>query len=96
MEEHLQSLFKVVHVGPLATAVQSLVLLYQVMESQQAVSGRYYQALYSKLLDPQLRHSGKQVSLLSIESNFSLEFSIASTKGAWTFIIIFKLQKSSL
>lgn len=64
-EEHLQSLFKVVHVGPLATAIQSLVLLYQVMESRQAVSGRYYQALYTKLLEPQLRHSKKQASLNS-------------------------------
>ena len=60
-EDHLQSLFKVVYVGPLATAVQSLVLLYQVMESRQTVSGRYYQALYTKLLDPRLKHSKKQV-----------------------------------
>ena len=62
LDEHLQSLFKVVHIGPLATGIQSLMLLYQVMESHQAVSGRYYQALYAKMLDPQLKHSGKQVS----------------------------------
>lgn len=61
-EDHLQSLFKVVHVGPLATGIQSLVLLHQIMESRQAVSGRYYQALYSKLLDTRLSHSRKQVS----------------------------------
>ena len=63
-EDHLQSLFKVVHIGPLATAIQSLVLLYQIMESRQAVSGRYYQALYTKLVDPRLSHSGKQVGSL--------------------------------
>lgn len=57
----MQSLFKVVHVGPLATGIQSLMLLYQVMESHQGVSTRYYQALYAKLLDPRLKHSGKQV-----------------------------------
>lgn len=62
IEEHLQSLFRVVHTGPIATAIQSLVLLYQVMESRQTVSSRYYQALYTKLLDPELRHSGKQAS----------------------------------
>ena len=63
-EEHLQSLFKVVHTGPLATSIQSLVLLYQIMESRQAVSGRYYQALYSKLLDPRLSYTGKQAWLV--------------------------------
>ena len=60
-EDHMQSLFTVVHVGPLATGIQSLLLLYQVMESRQAISGRYYQALYTKLMDPALKHSGKQV-----------------------------------
>ena len=59
-EDQLHSLFKVVYVGPLATGIQSLMLLYQVMESRQAVSGRYYQALYTKLMDPQLKRSGKQ------------------------------------
>ena len=62
LEGHLQSLFKVVHVGPLATSIQALVLLYQVMESRQAVSGRYYQALYSKLLDSRLKHTKQQAS----------------------------------
>lgn len=60
-EDHLHSLFTVVHVGPLATGIQSLMLLFQVMESRSSVSGRYYQALYAKLMDPALKHSGKQV-----------------------------------
>ena len=60
-EDHLHSLFTVVHVGPLATGIQSLMLLFQVMESRKSVSGRYYQALYAKLMDPALKHSGKQV-----------------------------------
>ena len=64
LEEHLNALFKVVHVGPLATGIQSLMLLFQMMESRQAVSSRYYHALYSKLADPALKHSGKQVSEL--------------------------------
>ena len=57
----MQSLYKMVHVGPLATGIQSLMLLYQVMESRHVVSARYYQALYAKLLDPRLKHGGKQV-----------------------------------
>ena len=48
--------------GPLATGIQSLVLLYQVMESRQEVSGRYYQALYTKLFDSRLKHTNKQAS----------------------------------
>lgn len=65
-EDHLQSLFTVVHVGPLATGIQSLLLLYQVMESRQAISGRFYQALYTKLMDPALKHSGKQGIFLNL------------------------------
>ena len=64
-EDHLHSLFKVVHVGPLATSIQALMFLFQVMESRQAVSGRFYQALYAKLMDPALKHSSKQASLVS-------------------------------
>ena len=54
LESHLDSLFKVVHVGPLATGVQALHLLYIVMEASNTISARYYRALYQKLLDPQL------------------------------------------
>ena len=60
-EDHLHSLFKVVHVGPISIGIQSLLLLHQVMESRQSVSERYYNALYSKLLDPALRHCHRQV-----------------------------------
>ena len=60
-EDHLHSLFKVVHVGPISTGIQSLLLLHQVMESRQSVSERYYNALYSKLLDPALRYCHRQV-----------------------------------
>lgn len=53
------------HVGPLATSVQSLALLYQVMEKRQAVSSRYYRALYQKLMDTQLSlRTGQQVGVV--------------------------------
>ena len=67
-EDHLHSLFKVVYVGPLATGIQALMFLFQVMESRQAVSGRFYQALYAKLMDPALKHSSKQASIHVIVS----------------------------
>ena len=51
-----------VHVAPLPTSIQSLLLLYQVMEGRQAVSARYYRVLYQKLLDTQMAiHSAQQV-----------------------------------
>ena len=60
-EDQLHSLFKVVHVGPISTGIQSLMLLHQVLESRHSVSDRYYNALYSKLMDPALKHCNRQV-----------------------------------
>jgi hypothetical protein len=61
-DEHVNCLFKIVHVSPLSTSVQSLTLLYQVMESHHSVSSRYYRALYRKVTDVELTTStGKQV-----------------------------------
>ena len=67
LDDHLNSLFKIVHVGPLATGVQSLALLFQVMEGRQAVSARYYRALYQKLMDPQLSLRSAQQVILNKE-----------------------------
>lgn len=44
--EQLDTLFKVVHIVKFNTAVQALMLLFQVMDSQQTISDRYYVALY--------------------------------------------------
>lgn len=46
VREQLDTLFKVVHIVKFSTAVQALMLLFQVMDSQQSVSDRYYVALY--------------------------------------------------
>lgn len=46
VREQLDTLFKVVHLVKFSTAVQALMLLFQVMDSQQTVSDRYYVALY--------------------------------------------------
>ncbi|XP_016106183.1 CCAAT/enhancer-binding protein zeta [Sinocyclocheilus grahami] len=45
--KQLDTLFKVVHIVKFNTAVQALMLLFQVMDSQQTISDRYYVALYS-------------------------------------------------
>jgi ribosome biogenesis protein MAK21 len=46
-------------------------LLFQVMESRSSVSGRYYQALYAKLMDPALKYSGKQVRCWNMDAKLS-------------------------
>ena len=78
LDEQLDSLFKVVHVGPLPTSIQSLLLLYQVMEGRQAVSARYYRALYQKLLDTQLAvHSAQQVVTVCVTVCCNVTLSLA-------------------
>ncbi|CAH3192516.1 unnamed protein product, partial [Porites evermanni] len=64
--DQINTLFRTVHIGSFNTSVQALMLLFQVMESRQSVSDRFYQALYSKLLDPSLKASSKQAVFLNI------------------------------
>ncbi|KAK9531906.1 hypothetical protein VZT92_011298 [Zoarces viviparus] len=66
VREQLDTLFKVVHLVKFNTAVQALMLLFQVMDSQQSVSDRYYVALYRKLLDPGLSSSTRQSMFLNL------------------------------
>ncbi|XP_055495512.1 CCAAT/enhancer-binding protein zeta [Leucoraja erinacea] len=64
--EQMDTLFKVVHVVNFTTSVHALMLLFQVMDSKQAISNRYYVALYRKLLDPGLAQSSKQAMFLNL------------------------------
>ncbi|XP_040920551.1 CCAAT/enhancer-binding protein zeta isoform X2 [Toxotes jaculatrix] len=66
VKEQLDTLFKVVHLVKFNTAVQALMLLFQVMDSQQTVSDRYYVALYRKLMDPGLSSSSRQSMFLNL------------------------------
>uniref|UniRef100_A0A8C2EAD6 CCAAT/enhancer-binding protein zeta n=1 Tax=Cyprinus carpio TaxID=7962 RepID=A0A8C2EAD6_CYPCA len=64
--KQLDTLFKVVHTVKFNTAVQALMLLFQVMNSQQTISDRYYVALYRKLLDPGLSSSSRKSMFLNL------------------------------
>ncbi|XP_034436490.1 CCAAT/enhancer-binding protein zeta isoform X2 [Hippoglossus hippoglossus] len=66
VKEQLDTLFKVVHLVKFNTAVQALMLLFQVMDSQQTVSDRFYVALYRKLLDSGLSSSSRQSMFLNL------------------------------
>eukprot|EP00111_Clytia_hemisphaerica_P022985 TCONS_00067631-protein len=65
-EEQLNTLFKLAHSKHLGTSIQAFMLIYHVMESKQTVSDRFYQALYEKLVDPELKTSSKQAMLLNL------------------------------
>ncbi|KAF4099089.1 hypothetical protein G5714_019215 [Onychostoma macrolepis] len=64
--KQLNTLFKVVHIVKFNTAVQALMLLFQVMNSQQSISDRYYVALYRKVLDPGLSSSSRKSMFLNL------------------------------
>nr|XP_008514384.1 PREDICTED: CCAAT/enhancer-binding protein zeta isoform X2 [Equus przewalskii] len=66
VKEQVDTLFKVLHVVNFNTSVQALMLLFQVMNSQQTISDRYYAALYRKMLDPGLMLCSKQGMFLNL------------------------------
>uniref|UniRef100_A0A674G892 CCAAT enhancer binding protein zeta n=1 Tax=Taeniopygia guttata TaxID=59729 RepID=A0A674G892_TAEGU len=66
VKEQMNTLFKVLHLVNFSTSVQALMLLFQVMDSQQTVSDRYYTALYKKLLDPALATCSKPSMFLNL------------------------------
>ncbi|KAH0622550.1 hypothetical protein JD844_024947 [Phrynosoma platyrhinos] len=66
IKEQMDTLFKVLHLVNFSTSIQALMLLFQVMDSNQTVSDRYYAALYKKLLDPGLALCAKQSMFLNL------------------------------
>nr|XP_020022728.1 CCAAT/enhancer-binding protein zeta [Castor canadensis] len=66
VREQVDTLFKVLHIVNFNTSVQALMLLFQVMNSQQTISDRYYSALYKKMLDPGLMLCSKQAMFLNL------------------------------
>jgi len=66
LDTQLETMHKLVHLVSFNTAIQALTLLYQVMDSREAVTDRFYTALYKKVLDPSLPTSSKQVMFLNL------------------------------
>lgn len=44
IEKHSDSLFKMIHTAPFSVAVQALLLLFQLMSTQNAISDRFYRS----------------------------------------------------
>ncbi|XP_024383278.1 protein SLOW WALKER 2 [Physcomitrium patens] len=66
IEEHTPVLFRLVHSDNFNVAVQALMLLHQLLQKNQAVSERFYRALYSVLLSPSLTTSNKAEMFLNL------------------------------
>lgn len=65
-QSEIDTLFAVVHKAHHTTSVQALMLLFQVMNSTNSVSDRFYVALYDKLFDRRLRETSKHTALLNL------------------------------
>ncbi|XP_070590202.1 CCAAT/enhancer-binding protein zeta [Erythrolamprus reginae] len=66
IKDQMDTLFKVLHIVNFNTSIQALMLLFQVMDSNQTISDRYYVALYKKLLDPGVALCAKPSMFLNL------------------------------
>jgi len=62
----MDTLFKITHAGTFNTSIQALVLIFQVCQSRQTVSDRFYRTLYESLFDGRLVTSSKQAMYLNL------------------------------
>jgi len=66
IEAHSDSLFRLIHTGSFGVATQALLLLFQLLSGQSAVSDRFYRALYAALASGELTKSTKASMFLSL------------------------------
>ncbi|KAF3168361.1 hypothetical protein EYR41_005403 [Orbilia oligospora] len=64
--KHLDTLFRITHGSNFNTSLQALTLIFQVSNSKQVVSDRFYRSLYESLVDPRLATSSKQAMYLNL------------------------------
>ncbi|GIY35064.1 hypothetical protein CEXT_378191 [Caerostris extrusa] len=64
--EQLDSMYRLVHMVDFNISVQAMMLIFQVLDSSDSISNRFYNVLYRKLLDPTLSTSSKQACLLNL------------------------------
>ncbi|XP_015115326.1 CCAAT/enhancer-binding protein zeta [Diachasma alloeum] len=66
VHEHIDSVYKVVHVGSFNVALNALGLLHQVTTDNPSQENRFYTAFYKKLLDPQIGTVSKRAVFLNL------------------------------
>ncbi len=65
-DEHVDSLFKLVHNASFGKSAQTLLLLFQISQEKASLRDRFFRALYVKLLDAELLHTAKQSFFLNV------------------------------
>ena len=66
IHEQMNTLHKIIHLVNFNTSLQILMLLYQIMDSSDNLSDRFYMVLYRKMCDPALKNSNRQVHFLNL------------------------------
>ncbi|RZC38241.1 CCAAT/enhancer-binding protein zeta, partial [Asbolus verrucosus] len=66
ISDHIDTMYRVVHVANFNNSLHALTLLFQVSVQENGVANRFYSALYKKLIDPKLFTTTHQAMLLSL------------------------------
>ncbi|XP_044014892.1 CCAAT/enhancer-binding protein zeta-like [Aphidius gifuensis] len=66
LNEHIDSVYKVVHVGSFNVSLNALSLLHQVVGNNPEQENRFYTAFYRKLFDPQIALAQKKAVFLNL------------------------------
>ncbi|KFM75686.1 CCAAT/enhancer-binding protein zeta, partial [Stegodyphus mimosarum] len=64
--DRLDAMYRLVHMVSFNISIQALMLIFQVLDSKDSVSDRFYNVLYRKLFDPALNNSSRQAALLNL------------------------------
>ncbi|XP_043284070.1 CCAAT/enhancer-binding protein zeta [Venturia canescens] len=64
--EHIDSVYKVVHIGSFNVSLNALNLLHQVVGKEPEQENRFYTAFYRKLLEPQIGVANKRAVFLNL------------------------------
>ncbi|KAJ3306027.1 hypothetical protein HDV03_000564 [Kappamyces sp. JEL0829] len=65
-DSHIDMLFTITHLATFNTAIQALTLIFQVQNSREALSDRFYRGLYDTLQDARLHDASKQAMYLNL------------------------------
>ncbi|PRD24830.1 UNVERIFIED_CONTAM: CCAAT/enhancer-binding protein zeta, partial [Trichonephila clavipes] len=64
--EQLDAMYRLVHMVDFNISVQALMLIFQVLDSSDSLSDRFYGVLYRKLFDPAFGSSSRQACVLNL------------------------------
>ncbi|GLV42792.1 uncharacterized protein CBL_03532 [Carabus blaptoides fortunei] len=66
ISEHIDTMYKVVHVATFNVGIHAMNLLYQVSDHNDRINDRFYSVLYKKILDPQVGSTTHQAMFLNL------------------------------